>query len=56
MAWKNGDTGYPVVDACMKQLSETGWMHNRGRMIVASFLTKDLFIDWREGEKWLWKI
>ena len=52
VAWKNGETGYPIVDACMKQLSETGWMHNRGRMIVASFLTKDLFIDWREGEKW----
>tara|TARA_B100000686_G_C16293325_1_gene714753 strand:- start:99 stop:659 length:561 start_codon:yes stop_codon:yes gene_type:complete len=52
LSWQKGETGYPVVDACMKQLLETGWMHNRGRMIVASFLTKDLFIDWREGEKW----
>ncbi len=51
-SWKNGLTGYPIVDSCMKQLNNLGWMHNRGRMIVASFLTKDLFIDWREGEKW----
>ena len=51
-SWKNGLTGYPIVDSCMKQLTNLGWMHNRGRMIVASFLTKDLFIDWREGEKW----
>lgn len=50
--WKYGNTGYPIVDACMKQLISTGWMHNRGRMIVASFLTKDLLIDWRMGEKW----
>ena len=50
-----GETGYPIIDACMKQLKETGWMHNRGRMIVASFLTKDLFIDWREGENWFMK-
>jgi deoxyribodipyrimidine photo-lyase len=49
-AWCQGRTGYPVVDACMRQLSATGWMHNRGRMIVASFLTKDLLIDWRQGE------
>lgn len=51
-AWKTGRTGYPIVDALMRQLSHTGWMHNRGRMITASFLTKDLLIDWRWGEKW----
>ncbi|WP_394246307.1 deoxyribodipyrimidine photo-lyase [Vibrio profundi] len=48
--WKRGETGYPIVDAAMKQLNTTGWMHNRLRMIVASFLTKDLHIDWRWGE------
>lgn len=51
-AWCSGETGYPVVDAAMRQLVQTGWMHNRARMIVASFLTKDLLIDWRWGEKW----
>lgn len=51
-AWKNGTTGFPIVDAAMNQLNTTGYMHNRGRMIVASFLTKDLMIDWREGEKY----
>lgn len=51
-AWKNGQTGYPIVDAAMRQLNETGWMHNRLRMIVASFLVKDLLIDWRKGEKY----
>uniref|UniRef100_UPI0038F7720E FAD-binding domain-containing protein n=1 Tax=Streptomyces turgidiscabies TaxID=85558 RepID=UPI0038F7720E len=51
-AWKNGQTGYPLIDAAMRQLKETGWMHNRLRMIVASFLTKDLLIDWRKGEKY----
>jgi deoxyribodipyrimidine photo-lyase len=51
-AWKDGQTGYPIVDAAMRQLKETGWMHNRGRLIVGSFLTKDLFIDWREGEEY----
>jgi deoxyribodipyrimidine photo-lyase len=50
--WKRGETGFPVVDACMRQLNKTGYMHNRGRMIVASFLVKDLMIDWREGEKY----
>ena len=50
--WANGETGYPIIDASMRQLIETGWMHNRARMIVASFLTKDLLIDWRWGEKW----
>ncbi len=48
--WKNGETGYPIVDAAMRQLNSTGWMHNRLRMVVASFLTKDLLIDWRWGE------
>jgi deoxyribodipyrimidine photo-lyase len=51
-AWKKGETGYPVVDAAMRQLLQTGWMHNRARMITASFLTKDLLIDWRWGERW----
>lgn len=51
-AWKAGQTGFPIVDAAMRQLNETGWMHNRLRMIVASFLTKDLLIDWRWGEKY----
>lgn len=51
-AWKRGQTGYPVVDACMRQLNQTGWMHNRGRMIVASFLTKDLLINWQLGEQY----
>jgi deoxyribodipyrimidine photo-lyase len=51
-AWQQGQTGYPVVDAAMRQLIATGWMHNRGRMIVASFLTKDLLINWQEGEAW----
>ena len=50
--WKEGKTGVPVVDAAMRQLKETGWMHNRARMIVASFLVKDLLIDWRWGEAW----
>ena len=53
-AWKRGMTGYPIVDAGMRQLWATGWMHNRVRMIVASFLIKDLLIDWREGEAWFW--
>jgi len=52
--WKKGETGYPIVDAGMKQLWETGWMHNRVRMIVASFLIKDLMIHWREGAEWFW--
>ncbi len=51
-AWCEGRTGYPIVDAAMRQLQETGWMHNRCRMIVASFLTKDLIIDWRWGERY----
>lgn len=51
-AWCEGRTGYPVVDAAMRQLNQTGFMHNRGRLIVASFLTKNLQIDWRWGEKY----
>ena len=51
-AWTGGRTGFPVVDAAMRQLAATGWMHNRARMIVASFLTKDLLVDWRVGEAW----
>ncbi len=51
-AWCEGRTGYPIVDAAMRQLVHSGWMHNRSRMIVASFLSKDLLIDWRWGERW----
>jgi deoxyribodipyrimidine photo-lyase len=51
-AWKAGLTGYPIVDAGMRQLNQTGWMHNRARMITASFLVKHLLIDWRWGESW----
>ncbi|TAG87966.1 MAG: deoxyribodipyrimidine photolyase [Oscillatoriales cyanobacterium] len=51
-AWCRGKTGYPIVDAAMRQLNQTGWMHNRCRMIVASFLTKDLIINWQWGEKY----
>ena len=50
--WSEGKTGFPIVDAGMRQLNETGFMHNRVRMVVASFLTKDLHIDWRLGEKY----
>lgn len=53
-AWKTGNTGIPIVDAGMRELWQTGYMHNRVRMIVASFLTKNLMIDWREGEQWFW--
>ena len=53
-AWQTGRTGYPIVDAGMRQLWTTGWMHNRVRMITASFLVKHLLIDWREGERWFW--
>jgi deoxyribodipyrimidine photo-lyase len=51
-AWKRGGTGYPLVDAGMRELATTHWMHNRARMVVASFLTKDLHVHWRTGEKW----
>jgi len=53
-AWQRGETGYPIVDAGMRELWQTGVMHNRVRMIVASFLSKHLLIDWREGETWFW--
>jgi deoxyribodipyrimidine photo-lyase len=53
-AWQRGETGYPIVDAGMRQLWATGWMHNRVRMIAASFLIKHLLTDWREGERWFW--
>ena len=52
--WQKGETGYPIVDAGMRQLWATGWMHNRVRMIVASFLTKHLLIHWIEGARWFW--
>ena len=52
--WQRGRTGYPIVDAGMRELWHTGWMHNRVRMVVASFLVKHLLIDWREGAKWFW--
>lgn len=52
--WQKGITGYPIIDAGMRELWQTGYMHNRVRMIVASFLTKDLLIDWRQGEAWFW--
>ncbi|MBB6226545.1 deoxyribodipyrimidine photo-lyase [Polymorphobacter multimanifer] len=53
-AWQQGRTGYPIVDAGMRQLWAIGWMHNRVRMITASFLCKHLLIDWRHGERWFW--
>jgi deoxyribodipyrimidine photo-lyase len=53
-AWQRGRTGYPIVDAGMRELWHTGLMHNRVRMVVASFLVKHLLIDWRDGEKWFW--
>jgi deoxyribodipyrimidine photo-lyase len=53
-AWQQGRTGVPIVDAGMRQLWQTGWMHNRVRLITASFLVKHLLIDWREGETWFW--
>jgi deoxyribodipyrimidine photo-lyase len=53
-AWTQGLTGFPIVDAAMRQLWSTGWMHNRARMIAASFLVKDLLVDWRRGEAWFW--
>ena len=54
-AWQTGMTGYPIVDAGMRELWQTGWMHNRVRMIVGSFLVKDLFIHWVEGARWFWE-
>ena len=54
-AWRRGMTGFPIVDAGMRELWRTGYMHNRVRLIVASFLVKDLLIDWRVGERWFWE-
>ncbi|WP_026374897.1 cryptochrome/photolyase family protein [Aestuariibacter salexigens] len=54
IAWQRGNTGVPIVDAGMRELWKTGYMHNRVRMIVGSFLVKNLLIDWREGERWFW--
>ena len=53
-AWQRGETGYPIVDAGMRELCATGWMHNRVRMIVASFLVKDLLVSWQRGAEWFW--
>ncbi len=53
-AWQQGRTGYPILDAGMRQLWDSGWMHNRVRMLAASFLIKHLLIDWRRGEQWFW--
>ncbi|MEH6592084.1 MAG: deoxyribodipyrimidine photo-lyase [Halioglobus sp.] len=53
-AWQSGTTGYPIVDAGMRELMQTGYMHNRVRMVVASFLCKHLLIDWRAGQRWFW--
>jgi deoxyribodipyrimidine photo-lyase len=55
-AWCDGRTGYPAVDAGMRQLRREGWMHNRARLLVGSFLTKDLGIDWRWGERWFMRL
>jgi len=54
-AWQRGITGYPLVDAGMRELAATGWMHNRVRMDVASFLTKDLLLPWQDGARWFWE-
>jgi deoxyribodipyrimidine photo-lyase len=54
-AWCDGRTGYPIVDAAMRQMNESGWMHNRCRMITASFLTKDLILNWQLGEKYFYQ-
>jgi len=53
-AWRRGRTGYPIVDAGMRELWATGWMHNRVRMVAASFLVKDLLVHWMEGARWFW--
>lgn len=53
-AWRHGRTGYPLIDAGMRQLWHTGWMHNRVRMAVGSFLVKNMMVDWRVGEQWFW--
>ncbi|MCC7346597.1 MAG: FAD-binding domain-containing protein, partial [Variibacter sp.] len=53
-AWQRGETGYPLIDAAMRDLWTTGWMPNRLRMVAASFLVKHLLVDWRQGERWFW--
>ena len=53
-AWQRGQTGYPFVDAGMRELWATGWMHNRVRMVAASFLVKNLLLPWQEGARWFW--
>jgi deoxyribodipyrimidine photo-lyase len=53
-AWQKGQTGFPIIDAGMRELWQTGTMHNRVRMVVGSFLVKNLLLDWREGERWFW--
>jgi deoxyribodipyrimidine photo-lyase len=53
-AWRRGRTGYPIVDAAMRELRATGWMHNRARLLSGSFLVKDLLLPWRHGEEWFW--
>ncbi len=53
-AWKHGRTGYPIIDAGMRELTATGWMHDRVRVIVASFLVKHLLISWQQGARWFW--
>ena len=53
-SWQEGNTGVPIVDAGMRELWQTGYMHNRVRMIVGSFLVKNLLIHWHEGERWFW--
>jgi deoxyribodipyrimidine photo-lyase len=53
-AWQQGRTGFPLVDAGMRELWQTGWMHNRLRMMVASFLVKDLLLPWQQGARWFW--
>ena len=52
--WCDGETGFPIVDAGMRQMNQTGYMHNRVRMIVGSFLVKNLLIHWNYGERWFW--
>ena len=54
LSWQGGATGYPLVDAGMRQLQAEGWMHNRVRMVAASFLTKDLLVPWQDGAAWFW--
>ncbi|MCL5019640.1 MAG: FAD-binding domain-containing protein, partial [Patescibacteria group bacterium] len=55
LAWQNGQTGIPIIDAGMRELWTTGWMHNRVRMITASFLVKDILIPWQQGAQWFWE-